>query len=668
MEIESRPGATSDDVLSALPHAPRSFMPLRLPNTVPLPDRVGKTRLLPEPRLPALSRATMVAEPGFRRTRVAEVARRRAAKSALVRFAVPAEQLEAVLERAKAVLGAQRTQELYPQWHMFELPQTLTPEDVEQRLDTLGVPIMFEPDRAIDADVLWWDPLLQPSAGGWSQYYFYNVGQWPGSPYDHDVDADEAWDVTAAWPMYVTTAAVMDQAPEYWHGDAPRWSHLCRMSQTSVGDLTCYGQAYNGAFSHGTHVSGIIGAHAGNQFGMSGINWASQIMSLDVSIINDGRMDYYGILNSLRFAADNGAGVINMSFGGPGTVGTNATDPMWAALEYANSRDLQVVIAAGNSNQWLDCGNTGCQFWPASYNNYNVITVGATDPAFYRAPFSNYGATVDISAPGMGIVSTVNGNSFAAWDGTSMAAPIVAGIFSMVKSLRPYATPYVMQSCMSYMPIPQLAGANRLSGVISAKGAADCAVSFGETTPPPVFNVTAPAHYSQNPRTVTFQWQAAPDFYVRYQLFVDGRFVATTGGTAYTVSNLTDGQHTFYVRASDSYGNFRNSTHVFTFFVDATPPSAFSLSSPAAGAATSASQTFSWQAAADANPVTYELYVDSVLRARTSGTAYSVAGLAQGAHWWHVRAVDSLGNARSTSMRSFTVDATAPLSPGMTRR
>ena len=660
-ELESRPGATSDDVLAVLPRAPHALMPPRHPSAIAAPAREGKTHRLPETSVPKVPTAVRAEVPGFHRKRVSEVSRRRAAKSALVRLAVPAEQLESALEQVMRVLGATKREELYPGWHMLELPKEHTPEEVEQQLDSLGLPVMFEPDRDIEAHVLWWDPLLQSSAGADSQYYFYNVGQKPGSPYDHDIDADEAWDVTSARTMYYSTVAVLDQAPEYWHGDAPRWSHLCRMSQTMVGDLSCYGQAYNAGFSHGTHVSGLIGARAGNQFGMSGINWASQIMSMDVSLLNDGRMDYYATLNSIRFAADNGAGVLNMSYGRPGPVGTDASDAMWAAIEYANSRDVQVVISAGNDNMWIDCGNSSCQYWPASYNNYNVTTVGATDPAFNRAPFSNYGgSTVDISAPGMDIISSVNGNRFESWNGTSMAAPIVSGVFSMVKSLRPYATPYVMQSCMSYMPIPQLAGVNRLGGVISAKGAADCAVSFGELTPPPVFNVTAPAHYSRHTRTVTFQWQSAPDFHVRYDLFVDDRFVARTGGTAYTVSNLADGQHTFYVRASDLYGNFRNSTNVFTFFVDTTPPSIFALSSPAAYAETVPSPTFSWQTATDASPVTYELYVDNVLYARTSGTSYSVYGLPAGAHGWYVRAVDSVGNVRSTLMRYFTVDAIPP--------
>lgn len=188
---------------------------------------------------------------------------------------------------------------------------------------------------------------------------------------------------------------------------------------------------------HGTHVSGIIGAHTNNSLGIAGTCQNCKIMS-----IRSGFSDPYGngglpsdaIINGIYYAADNGADIINMSFGGP-----SRNVDIEAAINYAYSKGSLLVAAAGNSN-------TSASFYPSMYDN--VLSVAATDENDERASFSNYGNKIDISAPGVRILSTIpleglsgSMSNFAVgyqkFNGTSMAAPYVAGVAGLIKSKYP---------------------------------------------------------------------------------------------------------------------------------------------------------------------------------------------------------------------------------------
>lgn len=195
--------------------------------------------------------------------------------------------------------------------------------------------------------------------------------------------------------------------------------------------------------NHGTHVSGIIAADRNNKKGMDGIADHAKIMLLRV--VPDGDEYDKDVALAIFYAVDHGAKVINMSFGKEFSPQKHWVD---SALLYAQQKDVLVVHAAGNDAKNID--SIASYPSPHLLNNkklYNYITVGASSDfnisAFNLiANFSNYGkSTVDVYAPGVKIYSTLpGGNQYGNHQGTSMAAPVVAGIAAVLRSYFPSLT------------------------------------------------------------------------------------------------------------------------------------------------------------------------------------------------------------------------------------
>ncbi|NET87073.1 MAG: peptidase S8 [Kamptonema sp. SIO1D9] len=179
---------------------------------------------------------------------------------------------------------------------------------------------------------------------------------------------------------------------------------------------------------HGTHVAGTIAQSTNNAYGVAGVAYEASIMPLKVLSASGGGQ-VADIAEAIKFAADNGANVINMSLGGGG-----ASHIMEEAINYAYNKNVVIVAAAGNANQ-------NASAYPARYPR--VISVAAIDASGNKAPYSNFGAGVDISAPGgseagkilQETIDPSNGQYvFAAFQGTSMAAPHVAGVAALIKA------------------------------------------------------------------------------------------------------------------------------------------------------------------------------------------------------------------------------------------
>lgn len=200
---------------------------------------------------------------------------------------------------------------------------------------------------------------------------------------------------------------------------------------------------------HGTHVGGIVGAVRNNEIGMDGV--ASNVKIMSVRAVPDGDERDKDVANAIRYAVDNGASVINMSFGKG--FGTNK-ELVDEAVRYAESKDVLLVHAAGNSAQNNDITDnfpnaqydkkTGFLFFKKKRKAKNWIEVGASsfkEGEDAVAPFSNYGQTmVDVFAPGMRIYSTMPNNEYAQLQGTSMASPVVAGVAAVIRSVYPKLT------------------------------------------------------------------------------------------------------------------------------------------------------------------------------------------------------------------------------------
>lgn len=193
---------------------------------------------------------------------------------------------------------------------------------------------------------------------------------------------------------------------------------------------------------HGTHVSGIIAAARNNGVGMDGV--ADNVRIMAVRVVPDGDEHDKDIALGIRYAVDNGAKVINMSFGKGFSPEKKWVDD---AVKYAESKGVLLVHAAGNSAMNVDTSwNFPTPVFQDGKRADNWVTVGASgDPKAggLIASFSNYGKKdVDVFAPGVKIYSTVpGGNTYQNLQGTSMASPVVAGLAAFILEYYPKLTP-----------------------------------------------------------------------------------------------------------------------------------------------------------------------------------------------------------------------------------
>jgi subtilisin family serine protease len=191
---------------------------------------------------------------------------------------------------------------------------------------------------------------------------------------------------------------------------------------------------------HGSHVGGIIGASRINNLGIQGV--ADNVLIMGVRNTPNGDERDKDVANGIRYAVDNGAKVINMSFGKSFSWDKAIVDE---AVKYAVSKDVLLIHAAGNDNKDLEVeSNFPSPDYIGGGKAATWITVGAsswTNDDKIKANFSNYGKTkVDVFAPGVDINSTVPGSKYEKLSGTSMAAPVVAGLAALIRSYYPKLT------------------------------------------------------------------------------------------------------------------------------------------------------------------------------------------------------------------------------------
>lgn len=254
----------------------------------------------------------------------------------------------------------------------------------------------------------------------------------------YQIQAPNAWNIGTGSSSVVV--AIVDDAVEITHSDLQPviWVNTGEIAGNSIDDdNNGYVDDRNGydvanmdgnpnpdapasSYDHGTHVAGIAGAATNNSTGISSIGFGVKLMAVkstnSASAVTHG---YDGIV----YAAENGADVINMSWGGSGS-STTAQN----IINYAYNQGCVLIAAAGNDN-------VSSQFYPANYNH--VVAVASTTTGDVKSGFSNYGSWIDVSAPGSGIYSTVPGNTYAIKQGTSMASPMVAGLAGLILSQNP---------------------------------------------------------------------------------------------------------------------------------------------------------------------------------------------------------------------------------------
>jgi len=246
-------------------------------------------------------------------------------------------------------------------------------------------------------------------------------GQW----FLHKIRAQQAWDLSLG--NSAIKVAVVDDAVQTTHPDL---INVC-LAGRDVASNDNDPNPPDATFDHGTHVAGIVGAQTNNGLGIASIGFGISIIPVkatnEVEFITDG---YEGV----TWAINNGADVINMSWGG-----SEGSQTGQNIMNAGNTAGVVLVAAAGND----DVSST---FFPAGFNF--VISVASTSSSDAKSSFSNYGTWVDISAPGSTIRSTVPGNGYSLKSGTSMASPLVAGLCGLMLSANPNFSPAQILTCL----------------------------------------------------------------------------------------------------------------------------------------------------------------------------------------------------------------------------
>ncbi len=179
---------------------------------------------------------------------------------------------------------------------------------------------------------------------------------------------------------------------------------------------------YNDGSGHGTHVAGTVAA-INNNLGVIGVAYNTNLYAVKV-LSNSGSGSYAGIAEGIEWAVNNGMDIINMSLGG-----SQSSSILENMCNAANDAGVLLIAAAGNEGRRNGTGDT--VGYPAKYAS--VMAVAAVDQSNNRASFSSHGPAVEISAPGVSILSTTPGNTYGSKSGTSMASPHVAGVAALVK-------------------------------------------------------------------------------------------------------------------------------------------------------------------------------------------------------------------------------------------
>lgn len=319
-------------------------------------------------------------------------------------------------------------------WYELTVASGSTVSQVLQNLQSRTDVMAATPDFRVQVSAVPNDPNYA------SQWALENAGA--GGVVDADIDASAAWDYGTSSSVVV---AVIDTGIDYTHVDLVQniWTNTDEVAGNGIDDdRNGYVDDIRGwnfaddnnnpmdDNGHGTHVAGTIGAVGNNGVGIAGVAWNVKMMALKF-LAADGSGMLSDAVAAIDYARVNGAKIINASWGGGGF-----SSALQSAMQRFQSAGGIFVAAAGNEAS----NNALVASYPANYALANVVSVAASTQSDALASFSNYGTNVDIAAPGNQILSTIPGNRYTRYSGTSMAAPHVAGAMALLWGQSPSLT------------------------------------------------------------------------------------------------------------------------------------------------------------------------------------------------------------------------------------
>lgn len=451
------------------------------------------------------------------------------------------------------------------------------------------------------------------------------------------VSAPSGWDISTGDPGIII--AVIDSGVDPSHPDLaakllPGYNYLSKNTDT------------HDVLGHGTAVAGTAAAISDNQTGVAGVAWRSPILPL-VVLNSNNYAAYSDIASAILFAADNGAKVINISIGG-----SSSSSTLQSAVNYAWNKGAVIVASAMNDS-------SSTPMYPAALDN--VIAASATDKSDNFASFSNYGKWIDLSAPGVSILTTSNGGGYGYWSGTSFSSPIIAGLAALVFSAKPTLTNAQAVDLMrqnsddlgtaGYDYYFGYGRVNVYETLLAASGTA----AIPDTTPPTA-TITSPADGSTVSGTVTVAVSAMDNVgVVKVDLYLDGTYFATDTTSPYSfawdTSGFANGLHSTVAYAYDSAGNVAGSPQVSVQVnnaaTDVTSPSV-SITSPHNGDTVSGISKITVSATDNVGVVKVEFYLDGKLSGTLTAPPYTFSWntrkAASGAHVIGAKAYDAAGN------------------------
>lgn len=297
-----------------------------------------------------------------------------------------------------------------------------------------------------------------------------NVGQAEGTQ-GADIHAAQAWEYATGDKRIVV--AVVDTGIDFYHPDLA--DNIWKNPNEVVGDgIDDDGNGYPDDIhgydfvsddgdplddlGHGTHVAGTIGAVGNNQAGVVGVCWKVSLMAVKV-FDETGNGDVERAIEGIRYAVENGARVINASWGS-----YDKSRALEEVINEVHQAGVVFIAAAGNDN-------SANPFYPAAYNH--VISVAATNAKDQRARFSNYAPYVTVSAPGENIYSTVPNGGYEFYSGTSMATPHVSGVAALILSRHPEfddeAIANIIRNSVDRVKSEQPIGTGRINAALAVR-------------------------------------------------------------------------------------------------------------------------------------------------------------------------------------------------------